>query len=591
MKYKILPLFLMFAFALHGQTRKDYAVFFVCSDYENGWNRLGYTEAEANEISQLLKNNYNFETEIVTATTKSIMVQTLAKYKNRYYGPKDQLLLFFSMHGVHDKDGEEGYLIPGNGRKKDDTYESWYSHSQLRTMAKSIPCNRVLVAIDACYSGIFGAHKDDDDIKPEWETKDYLCAEKMKRAFPDQSKTRKYLTAGGDERVPSRSIFAQRWIAALKTNGGDDGLLSVQVMFSDYLKYDAAQNPTFGDFDASTAGDFVFVSKSACNTEPVIPVNDADTRAWNNARNENTIDALDFYLNTFKSGRYRADAERLMSIIQEDNVWKEAQRTGNSERYTKIYCPGGRYCTEAEKKPSERNDDGMVFVPGGTFTMGCTSEQKDCDSDESPAHEVKISDFYIGRYEVTQKLWVQVMGENPSSFKNCDDCPVESVSWEDVQTFINELNKLYPGRNYRLPTEAEWEYAARGGGKQVLFGNGKNIADPDEMNFDASKDYKKSYSVAGTYRQKTVPVGSLNTPNALGLHDMSGNVYEWCSDWKGSYSSGSQTNPQGPSSGSNRVVRGGSWNFFPRLCRVALRGNGAPGYRVNGVGFRLARTK
>jgi formylglycine-generating enzyme required for sulfatase activity len=589
MKRKVLLLLLLFATAAHGQSRKDYAVFFVCSDYDNGWDRLGYTDAEARDISKILKENYNFEVEIVPGTTKKIMLETLARYKSKSYGPKDQLLLFFSMHGVHDKDGEEGYLIPKDGRKNDVTYESWYAHSQLRTMAKSMPCNRVLVAIDACYSGVFGAYRD-DNIVPVWETKDYECSEKMKQAFPDQTKTRKYLTAGGDNKVPSKSVFAQRWIAALNANGGDDGLLSVEAMFADYLKY-TGQNPTFGDFDASAAGDFVFVSKSACGTAPVIPVADADTKAWNNARNKNTVEALDFYLNSFVSGRYRAEANQLKAIIQEDNVWKEAQRTGNSEGYRDIYCPGGRYCAEAEKKTPVRSDDGMVLVPGGTFTMGCTAEQKDCGSDESPAHQVTLGDFYIGRYEVTQKLWAQVMGGNPSSFKNCDDCPVENVSWEDVQVFIGKLNQLYPGRNYRLPTEAEWEYAARGRGQNVLFGNGKNIADPNEMNFDASASYKKPYSVAGTYRQKTVPVGSLNAPNALGLYDMSGNVWEWCSDWYGSYSSTAQTNPRGPSTGSVCVMRGGSWGGDPQYCRVAFRNDVAPDGRYDDVGFRLARTK
>ena len=223
--------------------------------------------------------------------------------------------------------------------------------------------------------------------------------------------------------------------------------------------------------------------------------------------------------------------------------------------------------------------------------MGCTSEQQDCDDDESPIHEVTLGDFYIGRFEVTQKLWKQVMGNNPSYFKDCDDCPVEQVSWNDIQTFIRKLNDLYPDRNYRLPTEAEWEYAARGGGQQVLFGNGKDVADPGEMNFDASASHKKSYSVAGTYRQKTVPVGSLNTPNALGLQDMSGNVWEWCSDWYGSYPSGTLTNPTGPSSGSFRVIRGGSWNNLTSYCRVSSRVSGSPDYRSLVWGFRLAMTK
>ena len=252
-------------------------------------------------------------------------------------------------------------------------------------------------------------------------------------------------------------------------------------------------------------------------------------------------------------------------------------------------CPdkaGKAYLEGCPETPPALPDDGLVFVKGGTFTMGCTSEQQDCYSDEKPAHSVTVDDFYIGRYEVTQKLWTETMGTNPSHFKNCDDCPVENVSWDDVQDFLKKLNARYPGRNYRLPTEAEWEYAARGGGRQVLFGNGKNVADPDEINFDASADYKKSYSIAGTYRQKTVPVGSLNSPNALGLYDMSGNVWEWCSDLYDSdyYKNSPTANPTGPSSGSGRVIRGGvvaqlpavlpgglSHLLHPRLSQLLLR--------------------
>ena len=125
----------------------------------------------------------------------------------------------------------------------------------------------------------------------------------------------------------------------------------------------------------------------------------------------------------------------------------------------------------------------LVLVRGGTFQMGCTDEQQDCGSDEKPAHTVTLPDFYIGRYEVTQKLWREVMGSDPPNlaFKGCDECPVERVSWNEVQEFLQKLNARSPGRNYRLPTEAEWEYAARGGGKAVLFGNGKNTADPKEI--------------------------------------------------------------------------------------------------------------
>jgi formylglycine-generating enzyme required for sulfatase activity len=217
----------------------------------------------------------------------------------------------------------------------------------------------------------------------------------------------------------------------------------------------------------------------------------------------------------------------------------------------------------------------MVFIAGGIFTMGCTEEQGgDCDGDEKPVHQVTLSDFYIGKYEVTQVLWKEVMENNPSYFSGCDNCPVEQVSWNDVQEFIRKLNAM-TGENYRLPTEAEWEYAVRDGNQ--------------------SRGYKYSGSNSAsevawyTYNSgsKTHPVGEKKG-NELGLYDMSGNVGEWCQDWWGNYSSSSQTNPVGASSGYSRVYRGGSWYSNTLNVRASYRNNGTPDTRNRFLGFRLA---
>lgn len=220
--------------------------------------------------------------------------------------------------------------------------------------------------------------------------------------------------------------------------------------------------------------------------------------------------------------------------------------------------------------------------------MGCTAEQgSDCDTDEKPAHQFTVSDFYIGQYEVTQAEWRKVMGSDPPELynKGCDRCPVEKVSWNDVQEFLKKLN-AQTGLNYRLPTEAEWEYAARGGDKSkgYKYAGSNNVGDVAW--------YTENYKTANTFgTQKTTrPVGQKKD-NELGLFDMSGNVYEWCSDWKGDYSSSAQVNPTGPSSGSRRVIRGGSWGYDPQLCRVAYRVSFTPDYRDRYIGFRLARTR
>ena len=215
----------------------------------------------------------------------------------------------------------------------------------------------------------------------------------------------------------------------------------------------------------------------------------------------------------------------------------------------------------------------MVYVEGGTFDMGATSEQGgDAESDEYPVHSVTLSGYYIGKCEVTQELWEAVMGSNPSNFKGAQN-PVESVSWNDCQNFIKKLNSL-TGRTFRLPTEAEWEYAARGGKKSLHYKySGSGNIDDVAWYYDNSGD-------------KTHAVGT-KSPNELGICDMSGNVEEWCSDWYGSYSAGAQTNPQGPSSGSNRVLRCGSWTEYAGCCSVSNRNYDYPDYSDSYIGLRL----
>ena len=216
----------------------------------------------------------------------------------------------------------------------------------------------------------------------------------------------------------------------------------------------------------------------------------------------------------------------------------------------------------------------MVRVAGGTFTMGATSEQgSDAYDDEKPAHQVTLSSFSIGKYEVTQEEWEAVMGSNPSNFKGAKR-PVEQVSWDDCQKFIRKLNAL-TGKRFRLPTEAEWEYAARGGNRSqgYKYAGGNSIG-----------------SVAwyeGNSNNETHPVGKKQS-NELGLYDMAGNVGEWCQDWNGRYSSSSQTNPTGTTSGSDRVYRGGSWGFYARYCRSSCRYNDTPSHSDRTLGLRLA---
>ena len=252
--------------------------------------------------------------------------------------------------------------------------------------------------------------------------------------------------------------------------------------------------------------------------------------------------------------------------------------------------------------------EGMVLVKGGTFTMGCTNEQgTECDTDEKPAHLVTLSDFYMGKYEVTVQAfkefieatnyqtdadkdggsyfwneteWVKKSGINwkydmagnlrPASEYNH---PVIHVSWNDAIEFCKWLASK-TGKKYRLPTEAEWEYAARGGNQSLgyKYAGSNSLSDVAWYNENSGS--------------KTHPVGQKKA-NELGLNDLSGNVWEWCQDWEGAYSSGSQSNPTGAASGSNRVRRGGGWGDTAGGCRLSRRGSDSPAIRLNLVGFRL----
>lgn len=243
--------------------------------------------------------------------------------------------------------------------------------------------------------------------------------------------------------------------------------------------------------------------------------------------------------------------------------------------------------TEANQTPTHKpldkkwiHEPEMVLVEGGSFLMGCTSEQgRDCDNRGKNTRVITLSDYYIGKTEVTQAQWKAVMGRNPSSFITCGDpCPVENISWIEVQDFLKKLNKI-TGRQYRLPTEAEWEYAARGGKKS------KNYKYAGGMTLNQVAWNK------GNSGNHTHPVAKLKA-NELGLFDMSGNVWEWCSDWyEAFYTKYSLSNPKGPATGTYRVYRSGSWNRDSEDCQVSSRYRGSQDFKSKGLGFRIALSR
>ncbi len=275
------------------------------------------------------------------------------------------------------------------------------------------------------------------------------------------------------------------------------------------------------------------------------------------------------------------------------NAEKEKQRLADENTALKTRLAEAERRKEiAEKKEMainerlERNivqNIEMVYVLGGSFMMGSNEGEED----EKPVRRVTVGSFYMGKYEVTQAQWRAVMGKIHIDSEECDDCPMYAISWDYAQEFLTKLNAR-TGKQYRLPTEAEWEYAAGGGAtNRTRFGNGKNILDPNEANFDGSVDFQTYYSVAGIYREKVVPVGSFS-PNALGLYDMTGNVFEWCDGWYKGYF-GNVGIPD--HTNIHHVLRGGSWISYPKNSRVSFRNDSIFTFNGENYGFRVVSTQ
>jgi formylglycine-generating enzyme required for sulfatase activity len=233
------------------------------------------------------------------------------------------------------------------------------------------------------------------------------------------------------------------------------------------------------------------------------------------------------------------------------------------------------------------NSIGMKFVliPAGSFIMGSPPDEPGRGSDENQHKVTLTKGFYMGITEVTQGQWRQIMGNSPSHFRDCGaDCPVEFISWNDCRQFVQRLNRWEGGNTYRLPTEAEWEYACRAGSKTAFASGGITET---SCGHDANLDVLGWY--CGNSGKEPHPVAQRK-PNAFGLYDMHGNIWEWCQDWYGPYPSGHISNPTGPASSSCRVLRGGGWHEDVEGCRSAIRVGRPPDSKAGTLGFRLART-
>jgi len=584
------------------RTGNDYAYFFYVTDFEPGWEDLPETREEVTAIARELEAQYGFQTEIIPNPSRQEILDQITQINNRSYGADDQVLFFFSMHGHFDRAADRGYLIPANGKipNRDPYGQSWISYDDLGSYITKNPAEHVLLALDACYSGAFGdRYRGVPDAAP-WEESGN-CREKAQNALAHDS--RLYFSSGSrDQRTPARSLFAGKWLEALR-NGRQTGL----VRFND-LRYFLSDinypTPEGGSFTGrhEAGGDFVFLHQTACVASSKSPEpSEAEERLWRQAQRLDTREAYTFYLQAYPEGRFRQQAEARIAKL---------------------------------------DLQGMVFVKGGAFQMGSTEG----DSDETPVRRVTVSDFYMGRHEVTVEEFaefIQATGYETNADKDGGsyvwngedwekkagvnwkddaegnvrpasqyDHPVIHVSWYDAVRYCNwrseqdglqpvytmegdEVSADWNADGYRLPTEAEWEFAARSRGKRYKYAWGDSDTPNGNIADEKAKEIFSGWTIWENYNDGyvyTAPVGRFEQ-GELGLFDMTGNVWEWCWDWYDSdyYRNRPSANPKGPDEGSGRVLRGGSWYDGPSDLRCANRYNVSPGDRSYGLGFRLSR--
>jgi len=628
-------LFTLFAFEMKAQpdrTNKDYALFFAVEDYQDAaWTDLRNPISDANAISKELEDSYGFNAEIIENPAKERIFTVLNSYLSKSYAEDAQLLVFISGHGIFNEKTSEGFFIPSDGKGEDVIQSSYLPHTRLERIISNIPCPHILLVIDACFSGTF-----DEDIAlnrggpafgrpgdtPDKQRLDFI-EDKLKY------KSRLYLTSGGKERTSDGTQYSpltEHFLEGLRSFGGEDQLLT----FAELIPYmeNTDPIPRWGQFKGhEPGGGFLFIRPlNFAENNKSYELFERDRQAWETSKAKNTIPAYEGYLDQFPQGMFRHQAIAKKQILQkEERLWYIALEKNTLKDYENyiVRFPNGKYIVEARQKYDHLAASLLVpegepiqqvkvsSLPEGSFKMG---GHYHLISDKY-THTVKLSSYEIGQYEVTFEEYDFFCKATKRRLPDDEGWgrgkqPVINVSWFDAVEYCNWLSKqkgleqVYVisgsrveanlnSNGYRLPTEAEWEYAAsyRTAASKALFGNGKDMADPREINFDGSQLNKKDYSVEGVSRGRPIQVGQLNSPNALKLHEMSGNVREWCHDWYEDdyYDISPAKDPPGPYNGRKRVIRGGDYSDGPEYILTTQRTGLPPQSRSRTLGFRVSR--
>ncbi len=600
---------------------ESYALVIGASNYisGNGWATLPGVKNDITTIREILEMQ-GFKVTVVENPDSVTLKKSYEDFINNYgLNEENRLLFYFAGHGYTLKQSyksDMGYIVPIDAPNPDNDKKGFLQKAlnmqQIEVYAKNIQSKHALFIFDSCFSGsIFALSRDRSK------------AISYKTAQP----VRQFITSGSaEESVPDKSLFREQFVMALKGEAdfNNDGFVTgseLGVFLQDnVINYSKeSQHPQYGKIRDQNLdkGDFVFEMRKAIIENPVataiIPqhtpsspdelkkmleeakkkqdaeksrITEEEKRlalakdSFDKAKKidessylskDQKIKAWQSFLNDFKSTGYQTNYAE--ERINHWNIYK-AEDTPTPQP------PPTYVSSQTQKEQTETFDLGngvkleMVYIRGGSFQMGSNNG----DSDEKPVHTVSLADFWMGKYEVTQGQWQAIMGNNPSGFKG-SNLPVERVSWNDCKEFIGKLNSK-TGKNFNLPSEAQWEYACRAGSTtRFCFGDSDS----------GLGDYAWYTSNSGN---KTHPVGRKK-PNTWGLYDIHGNVWEWCEDWHHDSYGGAPADGSAwlsPAS-SLRVLRGGAWCFGTVNCRSADRGWSIPSGSGNDLGFRVIKSK
>ncbi|MCZ6558662.1 MAG: SUMF1/EgtB/PvdO family nonheme iron enzyme [SAR324 cluster bacterium] len=573
----------------------SHALLIGVSDYTAGWPDLESIPGELAQLQSVLEGQ-GFSVTRVMNPDRNGMRQAFEQFISKYgYDYDNRLLFFYSGHGYTRKPGGrlQGYLVPADAPNPELDERGFLrkaiTMSQVQVWARDIEAKHALFLFDSCFSGsIFKTralpvprHITDKTIKP----------------------VRQFITAGSaGEEVPARSVFLPTFIRAIEGAGdvNGDGYVTGselgQYLHEKVLGYGEGQTPQYGKIKDPSLdeGDFVFPVKRRAAVQPavaaaaaVIPAVaprtiDEEEEFWKAIKGSKSPEEYEAYLADFPNGRFARIAKLML---------RRYKRTPAAQAPP---APPPKQQAAVRTKPAGLGQDpftGMEFVRvrGATYEMGCGPwNGAQCEDDEKPVHKLRVPAFWMGKKEVTQSQWRKVMGKNPSKIKLSDNHPVENVSWIDVQVFINKLNGK-SGGSYRLPSEAEWEFACRAGGKKRKYGTVSGALSRRLAN------YGKQSCCGGDDsdgHMKTAPVG-IYPPNGLGLHDMTGNLWEWVQDayQKDAYAIAAKGGTVEDGAGNLRVFRGGAWYSAVRYLRCSDRRYQKASHKDNGLGFRLVKVK